>query len=355
MKPASGELLSYEVIVSNPKDVGRLFQKSKFGQTLSNNSLHLTLIESVFLIEEQKLNVYKENEKIRFDEMVSHATKLDPSFEEKFVVFRDLRKRGIQVQTSKDPLFTFYCEKNDEETLENLTYFIMVISEREIPSIFDLKKMIQHAIATKGMLRLAIVDEEGDITYYELEIMTPQGINQNHSYNPIEGILLSNRVVVFDKSTCDRLHKNEFFGKPFGDGLQLSLVEAFYLIKKEILHCALPSNQNVLSIQSFTDHVSKYQQDLFLRYPVFFDLKSKGLIVKTGFKFGTHFRAYKKSPFNSHAEYLIHTIDETYETQWSEISRAVRLAHAVNKFLLFALIEPEKNEPTYLNIARIRP
>ncbi len=287
--------------------------------------------------------------------MVSHATKLDSSFEEKFVVFRDLRKRGIQVQTSNDPLFTFYCEKKEEETLEKLTYFIIVISEREIPSIFDLKKMIQHATDTNGLLRLAIVDEEGDITYYELEIVEPQGINQNHSYNPIKGILLSNRVVIFDELTCDQLYKNEFFGKPFGDGLQLSLVEAFYLIKKEILHCALPSNKNVLSISSFTDHIAKYQKDIFLRYPVFSDLRSKGLIVKTGFKFGTHFRAYQKSPFKSHAEYLIHAIDKTYETQWSEISRAVRLAHAVNKFLLFALIEHEKSTPTYLNIARIRP
>jgi len=355
MKPGSGELSSNEVIVSNPKDIGRLFQKSKFGQTRSNNSLYITLIESVFLIEEQKLNVYLGNKKIHFDEMVSYATKLDPSFEEKFVVFRDLRKRGIQVQTSNDPLFTFYCEKKDDETLEKLTYFIKVISEREVPSIFNLKKLIQHATETKGLLRLAIVDEEGDITYYEIEMVTPQGINQNHSYNPIKGILLSNRVVIFDELTCDRLYKKEFFGKPFGDGLQLSLVEAFYLIKKEILQCVLPSNENVLSTSSFAYHIAKYQQDIFLRYPVFSDLRSKGLIVKTGFKFGTHFRAYQKSPFKSHAEYLIHTIDETYETQWSEISRAVRLAHAVNKFLLFALIEHEKSVPTYLNIARIRP
>ena len=113
MKPAHGELNLHEVIVSNTKDIGRLFQKSKFGKILPNNYLQLSLIESLFLIEEQKLNVFHNNNKIKFDEMLSYAVALDSSFEEKYVVFQDLRNRGIQVRASQNSLFTFFCEKKN--------------------------------------------------------------------------------------------------------------------------------------------------------------------------------------------------------------------------------------------------
>ena len=86
---------------------------------------------------------------------------------------------------------------------------------------------------------------------------------------------------------------------------------------------------------------------------VFKDLKKRGLLVKTGFKFGTHFRAYTKSPNQAHAEYLIHILGEKNKSYWSEISRAVRLAHSVNKEICFALFKQDKIK--YLKFGRLRP
>jgi len=355
MKPARGDLLSQHVIVTHPKDVGRLYQKSDLGKILSNNSLQLAFIEAAFLIEEQKLNVFYEGEKILFDEMITYAAQIDQFFEEKYVVFRDLRKRGIQAQLSKDSDLTFTYEKKDEQTQMSSNYIIIVFSEREIPSLFQLKELVQHAIKNKSTLWLGVVDEEGDITYYALEIIVLEGTNIPHSYQPIMGLMLSNRVIVFDEKINKQLHMKEFFGKPFGEGLQLSLVEALYLNKKEILKCTLPTNSKPLSKKAFMDEILTHQQDIKLRYHVFYDLKQKGLIVKTGFKFGTHFRAYQNSPFHSHAEFLIHTIDTSYQTQWPEISRAIRLAHAVNKYFVFALIGDKMKKPEYMIITRIRP
>jgi tRNA-intron endonuclease len=355
MKPARGELISQNVILSKTNDIGRLFHKSKLGIILSNNCLQLSLIESTFLIEEKKLNVYHKNKKINFEEMLSYAAALDSSFEEKYVVFQDLRTRGIQVRPSQNSMFTFFFEKKNEETLIIKNYYIVAISEREITSIFRLRNLIDQATNNNGIIWLAIVDEEGDITYYSLDLEVLCGNNKRHDYKQVKGILLSNRVVIFDKKIAELLYKQEFFGKPFAEGLQISFVEAVYLMKQHFLACTLPNKNKKLSMKAFINYVSKNQQDISLRYKVFSDLKEKGLIVKTGFKFGTHLRAYLRSPFSSHAEYLVHTIDQKYETQWSEISRAVRLAHAVNKIVIFALIENESKNPIYLSISRIRP
>jgi tRNA-intron endonuclease len=99
--------------------------------------------------------------------------------------------------------------------------------------------------------------------------------------------------------------------------------------------------------------IHKLQPDIKLRLIVFKDLKKRGLIVKTGFKFGAHFRAYEKKPDETHAEYLVHVVEKNFKSIWAEISRAVRLAHTVNKEIVFARVD--KNKIDYIKFGRLRP
>ena len=86
---------------------------------------------------------------------------------------------------------------------------------------------------------------------------------------------------------------------------------------------------------------------------VYKDMKGKGLIVKTGFKYGTHFRVYKGDPETEHALYLVHAVTSTYNSTWPEISRAVRLAHGVKKELLIGRVMDDNAE--YVRLKRVRP
>src|SRR5581483_6209979 len=69
------------------------------------------------------------------------------------------------------------------------------------------------------------------------------------------------------------------------------------------------------------------------RLRVYADLRQRGLIGKTGFKFGTHFRAYEARPEEEHAPYLVQAVAEGYRSPWEAIARAVRLGHSVRKRL----------------------
>jgi len=96
----------------------------------------------------------------------------------------------------------------------------------------------------------------------------------------------------------------------------------------------------------------KIQADFDLRLRVYEDLKARGIVAKTGFKYGSHFRAYEGDPDRTHAKYLVHALPENYRGMWPEVSRAVRLAHGVKKSLLFAAVgEPVR----YLRLERVRP
>ena len=337
---ATGKLIDNKVIVEKPKDVGRLHNKSKFGKLLTGNKIELNLLEAAFLLDEDKLNINCKDKIINFQRIVELATKKISSFEIKYLIFKDLRKRGHVLITSEVKHFDY------EITKESEVVFISIFSERDEMNIAEIQKLIERTKGKNATLWFAIVDEEGDLTYYEISSIEPKGKIKKGKYGVIKGTFLEDRVIIFDEKASKKLFEKEFFGKPFGGGIQISLVESLYLIKQGFLKL---SNLKKDVLETF----EKIQPDVNLRLIVFSDLKNRGLIVKTGFKFGTHFRAYTKKPGETHAEYLVHGVEKSFKSSWADISRAVRLAHSVNKEILFASIS--NKEVYYIKLGRLRP
>ncbi|MGC8609192.1 MAG: tRNA-intron lyase, partial [Thermoplasmata archaeon] len=75
----------------------------------------------------------------------------------------------------------------------------------------------------------------------------------------------------------------------------------------------------------------------------------RGCIVKSGFKYGAHFRVYLKD-IDSHADLLVHVMNR--EEDWNIISRAVRVASSVKKKMVFSSIVDGKIK--YVSIERIK-
>jgi len=83
--------------------------------------------------------------------------------------------------------------------------------------------------------------------------------------------------------------------------------------------------------------------------------------VKTGFKFGAHFRVYEKgvrikrgpkAPFE-HTKWVVHAIKEEDRFSYPELSRAVRLAQNIRAKMLWAVVDSE-NDVTYYQVTRIK-
>jgi len=345
----SGDLVKNKIIVKKAKDVGRLYNKSNFGKPLTDNQLELNLLEGVFLLGDNKINIYSKKKEVSFRDLIKLAAEKIPGFEVKYLAFRDLRYRGFAVKLSEDKDFDLCIESTDD----NKARFISVFSERYIFDVVKTKKLIKTAEENKCDLWYAIVDEEGDITYYDVSLLDLKGKIKKHSFSKDTGILLENRVVIFNEKLSKTLLEKEFYGKPFGNGLQLSLVESLYLLEKGVIDIRDKAIGEKLSLKKFKEKIVKTQPDIDVRLFVYKDLKKRGLIVKTGFKFGAHFRAYTKMPGETHAEYLLHVVDSKFKSVWAEISRAVRLAHSVNKEIVFARIDGKKID--YIRLGRLRP
>jgi tRNA-intron endonuclease len=57
--------------------------------------------------------------------------------------------------------------------------------------------------------------------------------------------------------------------------------------------------------------------------------------VKTGYKYGSHFRVYRSDARKGHAPYLIHALPAGFSRPWPEVSGIIRVAHSVKKQILF--------------------
>jgi tRNA-intron endonuclease len=78
-------------------------------------------------------------------------------------------------------------------------------------------------------------------------------------------------------------------------------------------------------------------------YKVYEDWRLKGYVVKTGFKFGSHFRIYfpGASPAKEgkwvHSKHVLHVFPKEQKMLISEWARAVRVAHGVKKTFLLSV------------------
>ncbi len=181
--------------------------------------------------------------------------------------------------------------------------------------------------------------------------------------NMLEGELIEHRVIIWDKKEFDQLEESGY-GKMIDDQLELALVEAALLQKKEKLRIYTKPKKNKKSISRnfFLEHCEKNERNFHARLVVYSDLRERGFLVKTGLKFGCDFRVYargvkiKKGPKepHEHTKWVVHAIPEEFSCSFPELSRAVRLAQNIRTEMIWAVVDSE-SDVTYYSIKRITP
>ncbi len=155
-----------------------------------------------------------------------------------------------------------------------------------------------------------------------------------------------------DPEEAEALHGLEYFGKMVDSSLQLSLLETAHLVQRGLIEVADGRTGRKVSPARVLARAREAQPDFPLRFAVYEDLKARGMVVKTGFKYGAHFRVYAGDPETHHAKYLVHSLPGGHEGMWPEVSRAVRVAHGVRKDLVFGEVGERVQ---YVKFRRVRP
>jgi len=144
------------------------------------------------------------------------------------------------------------------------------------------------------------------------------------------------------------LNQKSSFGKLEGNVLELSIIEAFYLMEKGRLSIYKNSESDEKLEANYIRNIIK-ENSGYAKYLVYRDLKDRGYIIKTGFKYGSEFRLYErgKLPGDGHSDYLVKIIHENYDIHALDFASYVRVAHGVKKTLLLAVVDDEEDITYY--------
>lgn len=182
-----------------------------------------------------------------------------------------------------------------------------------------------------------------------------------------EGELIENRVIIWDKDSVS-LYDESGYGKPLPeenpDRVELELVEAAYLVEKEKLKIyeKKSGKKKKLDFKDLIEIGNKNVNEFHSQFIVFRDLRERGYLVKTGYKFGAHFRVYErgvklkrgpKAP-HEHTKFVVHAVPEESAFSLPEMSRAVRLAHNIRATFVWGVVDKE-SDVTYYIIQRLTP
>ena len=347
-----GELFEDTVVIRDQKEGTQIYNKGNFGYPMSGGGLELDLIEATFLLECERLQITKDGMPISFREMFCHSSEQYDGFDTSYLVYRDMRNRGFVVKAESGHFDLSVFPRGSTMSDSRPQYLVRAVSERDVLDLEVFSKEVSHTETKGKKLLYGVVDEEGDLTYYHMSSKDPGGKCFHLSSKHIaRGYLIGERVLVFEESQIEHLREGGFYGKMMGSVLQLSLIECCFLIEMGDLEVIAQAGEK-MSAEEMMDLGMRIQEEFDLRLDAFRDLRKRGMVVKTGFKYGAHFRVYSGSPEDDHAKYLVHAVPNRKTMMWPEISRTVRLSGGVKKEILFC----RTGEPIeYLEFKWFRP
>lgn len=165
--------LSHEKITSNSSEAFSLHEKSRFGEK-KGNKIEYSLVEALFLVIKDKMTVFSGKKELDEDALIQKIKKFDKKIETKLTVYRDLREKGYIIKTALKfgAEFRVY-EKGIKPGEEHARWILYTTRENEHLNWHDFAAKNRVAHSTKKNLLIALVDEESDVSYYEIAWIRP--------------------------------------------------------------------------------------------------------------------------------------------------------------------------------------
>ena len=340
--------------VRDASEASTVYARGFFG-TPDGVELRLDRYEAVYLAEMGRIELGGPRGRVvAWSTALRRATRAEPGFAVRYLVYRDLRQRGYVVRRGSTASFSV-LPRGGTLNKTPARYWVQTCSERSTFDLASLFELADRATAARKTLLLALVDEESDLTYYRLRRPQPHGaLPARPLGQAAEAWLLEDRVVVFDPPAVAELAGERAYGSRVGSRVELSLLEAAHLgMNREIVLRDARSGRAV-PLTRLMRIAAKLDPRFRERLSAYRDLRKRQLVVKTGFKYGAHFRAYPRNPEHSHARYLVHAVPDAHRAAWPEIAGAVRVAQGVRKEFLLAGVAAA-DSVRFLGLERVRP
>jgi tRNA-intron endonuclease, archaea type len=163
------------VITENSNEARELYNQSRFGSLTEDGKVQLSLIETMYLLEKGRIHLYdSKNKEIDAEGFLKKAQKLEPNFWVRFCVFKDIRNRGYIIKTAMKfgADFRVY-ERGIKPGEDHAKWVVFPVHETSGLTWYEFSAKNRVAHSTKKRLLVACVDEENDVTYWEIRWVRP--------------------------------------------------------------------------------------------------------------------------------------------------------------------------------------
>ena len=179
-KVFKADLIEDKVIVWNKDGARQIFDLGWYGD-LSEDRIELSIIEAALLLERGKIEISKNKKKMLFPEFYKHCLTIDSRFHIRYIVYKDLRERGLPVRTG----FKFGCDfrvydrgvtpikKGPKAPHEHTKWVVFCVGEDYACSFQELSRAVRLAHNIRANMLWAVVDNENDCTYYSITYISP--------------------------------------------------------------------------------------------------------------------------------------------------------------------------------------
>jgi len=305
-----------------------LYEQSGFGRP-QKDGLRLSPVEALYLVYRGRIEIPGYD----FDTLLVRFSE-DAHMFRSFLVYRDIRERGYVVQTGPHDFRVF--KRGEKPGKGESQYMVRVLSERDLIDFSVVQEEVRTTLNMRKQHILAVVDDEFEITYYEVKLQTLPKLEGTPEPQPAQGILSHISAII--TADADRGYDQAFYGKRLDESrIVLATVEAAYLMEQKLV--TIYQGKELLTPEQYRERIGDSDPELDKKITVYRHLRSLQYIPKTGYKFGHHFRVY--SGRKIHSEMLVQAIGLGETLPMNSISRSVRMAHSVKKKMLFAGIHDE--------------
>ncbi len=169
-----GEFQNSRVIAVDSNLTREMHDKSRYGEPFGHKKFQYSLHEALYLIEKEKMEVYDGKKRLNFDAFNKKAKKFEPNFLIRHAVFRDLRNRGYIVKTALKfgADFRVY-DRGVKPGDDHAKWVVFTVPEGDTLTWYEFAAKNRVAHSTRKRLLLAIVDDESEVTFYEVNWVRP--------------------------------------------------------------------------------------------------------------------------------------------------------------------------------------
>ncbi len=174
-KVVTGILMGTRIITESSDEAREFYHQSRFGTLGEDGKVELSLLEGLYLLEKSRLIVKTETGRvIAIESYLKKARKEEPNFRTRYVVFKDMRNRGYIIKTALKfgADFRVY-DRGVKPGEDHAKWIVYPVHEASVFTWHEFSAKNRVAHSTKKRLLMGIVDDENDVTYYEIRWMRP--------------------------------------------------------------------------------------------------------------------------------------------------------------------------------------